>query len=327
MSCALVALLGLGVGCTSPNPAYRPEEATGDDATIPGPVDGPAVPRPDAAALPPDLAAAQPDAAQTPVDLAMAAGDLATGAPDLPADRSSVIPDAPADLATSPVSMSGLVGYWPFDDVAPSTTAADSSANRLAGVLMGLDPRTSWGPGHVGGAILFPLVAPDAGIQVPLTAPVKNIQRFTISAWVKHAQDDGAHHAIVSREVDDTSREVYFFGFDGPLLTLYVAPPTPNNTIELKVPVAAVNVWVHVAASYDGTALRLFAGGKQIGQTPHTLALATSTKPLYLGTNKNVGLANQVWDGWLDEVTVWSVALPEAKIAELASGRPLSIVP
>jgi hypothetical protein len=326
MGCALLALLGV-MGCTSPNPAYRPGEATGDDEAVPGVMDGPAMLHPDAAGPQPDAAPGQPDAAASAPDLAVAGADLATGSPDLPFDSPPVPPDTTPDVQTTPVSMTGLVGYWPFDDVPPSSTAADVSANRLAGVLMGLDPRTSWGQGRVGGAILFPLAAPDAGIQVPLTAPVRNIQRFTFSAWVNHARDDGGHHAIVSRQLDDTSREVYFFGFDGPLLTLYVAPPTPNNTIELKVPVAAVNVWVHVAASYDGSAIRLFAGGKQIGQTPHALTLATSTKPLILGTNKNVGTPNQVWDGWLDEVTVWSVALPEAKIAELASGRSLMIIP
>lgn len=314
----------MAAACTATNPAYR-LEITNDAQTTPEPADAAAdLPSPSS----PDAATMQIDAAGTPMD-------AAAGPPDREADRAVLAPDlAPdlppdtaPDLAPVPVPMSGLVGYWPLDDAAGSAVAADASLNHLDGMLMALDPQTSWGRGHVGGAILFPLNTLNAGIEVRLADPVLNIQQFTFSAWIKHIRDDGAHHTIVSRQLGDTSREVYSFGFDGPLLFLYVAPPTPNDTIELKVPVAAVDVWVHVAATYDRTTIRLFANGKQIAEKPHALALASSDKPLFIGTNKNVGAPHQPWDGWLDEVTVWSVALPESKIRDLAAGRSLMIVP
>jgi hypothetical protein len=323
--CAVAALVAIGAACTKINPAYQVGATPSDAAPPPSePVDTAAdlgaPPSADAASVPTDAAPVSIDAAMTPVDSGV-------GPPDLVIDSSPPARDTTPDLAVVPVAMSGLVGYWPFDDGPGSPIAADASSNHLDGMLMALDRQTSWEGGYVGGAIRFPLGALDAGVELPLTALVRNIQRFTFSAWIRHLKDDGNHHAILSRQWGGTSREVYGFGFDGPLLFLYLVPPTPGDTIELKATVAAIDTWVHVAATYDGTTIRLFVGGKQIAEKPHALALAPSDKPIYLGTNKNVGAPNQPWDGWLDEITIWSVALPEARIGELASGRHLMLVP
>jgi hypothetical protein len=332
--CAILALIAMAAGCDGPNPAYQGRATAEDAQPEPGLADA-AVDLP----LPPPLPdASSPEAAPSPPDLAVGSQDssppdLAFSPPDVPNDQPAASPEVTPDLRPAPIAvpMTDLVGYWPFDETA-GTTAADLSANHFDGMLRILDPRTCWDRvGRVGGAIVFPSppMNLDVGIEVPVNTPVRNLQKFTFSAWVKHARDDGNHHAIVSRQLDDTSREVFFFGFDGPDLVIYLMPVPVNDTVQLKASVPAVNTWVHVAVTYDRINLRLFANGKPVGLTwPHNQPLAPSEKPLYIGTNKNAaGVPHQPWDGWLDEVTIWSVNLPEARIAELASGRPLMIVP
>jgi len=66
-----------------------------------------------------------------------------------------------------------------------------------------------------------------------------------------------------------------------------------------------------VAATYDATTLRLYLNGVQVGSTPRTGALATSTNPLTIGGDPIYG---QYFTGLIDEVRVYSTALSASQI-------------
>ena len=73
--------------------------------------------------------------------------------------------------------------------------------------------------------------------------------------------------------------------------------------------------WTHVALTYDGTTARLYLNGAQV-------ATGVGTGPLVdLGAIARVGAgdtapgsANELWNGMLDEVRIWSVARTPAEI-------------
>jgi hypothetical protein len=73
----------------------------------------------------------------------------------------------------------------------------------------------------------------------------------------------------------------------------------------------AANTWTHIAATYDGTNLRVYRNGALIGTRALTGSLVQTGDPLKLG-------GNRVWSEWfkgqMDEVRVWNTARTAAQI-------------
>ncbi len=72
------------------------------------------------------------------------------------------------------------------------------------------------------------------------------------------------------------------------------------------------NRWYHVAATYDGSKMRLYVDGVLVGQMNKTGRIKTDpTMPVWIGQGPN---AYAPWDGVIDEVRVWNVARTQAQI-------------
>jgi hypothetical protein len=73
----------------------------------------------------------------------------------------------------------------------------------------------------------------------------------------------------------------------------------------------ALNAWSHLAATYDGSNLRLYVNGALVSTAAVTGSMAASTGVLRLG-------GNSVWSEWyaglIDEVRVYNRALTQAQI-------------
>jgi hypothetical protein len=318
---AWLAVAGsVGGACTGPNPAYYPWSR--------GPADG--GPAADAAGGGADAAAGSgggtagtggtggagggavdvgaggagggPDAAQ--------AADLSINPPlpDRPPDTADMAADGPAVPAGS------LIGHWSFDE-GSGTRAADSSAYNNPGYLEMLDA-SAWTMGRLGSALAFSRTRAGCGVRVDPSASVRGVRQFTIAAWTFRAALEGNHTSIVSRQIGDTSNEVYNLSFDGAELVLYVYPERPDDTLEVRTTISnGTGRWVHVAASYDGTALRLYVDGMPRNSLPYTGQLVPSDQPLYIGTNKNgTSIAPQPFEGRIDEVRFYAEALPASAI-------------
>ena len=76
-----------------------------------------------------------------------------------------------------------------------------------------------------------------------------------------------------------------------------------------------LGTWTHLAATYDGTRLRLFINGIQAGWFGVTGTITDSALPLYIGGNAYWG---EFFKGTIDEVRVFSVALTADQILAVA---------
>ncbi len=82
---------------------------------------------------------------------------------------------------------------------------------------------------------------------------------------------------------------------------------TPNAVLTL-------NTWQHVAATYDGSTVRIFVNGVQVHQAAHSGALTSSPGfPLCIGNS--FAFPDRGFPGKIDEVRVWNVVVPESQIA------------
>jgi chitodextrinase len=71
------------------------------------------------------------------------------------------------------------------------------------------------------------------------------------------------------------------------------------------------NTWTHLATTYDGATLRLYVNGVEVASRAQAGSMATSTDPLQIGGD---GIYGQYFQGMIDEVRVYNVALTAAQI-------------
>jgi VCBS repeat-containing protein len=80
-------------------------------------------------------------------------------------------------------------------------------------------------------------------------------------------------------------------------------------------------VWRHAAATYDGTTLRLYLDGVEVGSMPLSGAVDTDpTVPVAVG-NQPPGAGDRFFDGLLDDVRILQRALSESEIAAIIGGN------
>jgi hypothetical protein len=72
-----------------------------------------------------------------------------------------------------------------------------------------------------------------------------------------------------------------------------------------------LNSWTFLAATFDGTTLRLYVNGTQVSSQARSGTILTSTNPLQIGGDSIYG---QFFQGAIDEVRVYNVALTPAEI-------------
>src|SRR5205814_4451065 len=149
-------------------------------------------------------------------------------------------------------------------------------------------------------------------IEVPDTLGLHASTGITIAAWVFLQADHANGTATMSRkqgsfllELGDngTNRPTFFLwwsdGTAGPILS---GPPVPKFE------------WHHLAATYDGSRMKLYLDGRTVSSASAFKTLAATSNPLRMGH-----WASEWYSGVLDEVRVFSRALTGSEIAALVS--------
>ena len=72
----------------------------------------------------------------------------------------------------------------------------------------------------------------------------------------------------------------------------------------------AANTWIHLAATYDGSALRLYVNGVLVATKPAIGSITTTNLPLHIGGDA----LNEWFNGRLDDVRVYNRTLTPAEI-------------
>jgi hypothetical protein len=131
---------------------------------------------------------------------------------------------------------------------------------------------------------------------------------MTLEAWVYPTRNTAWRTAIMKENGSDLAWGLYSSGSAKP--SAWAATSTGmGSTTGPTAP--ALNTWTHMAATYDGSTLRLFVNGTQVSSAARTGPLATGTGPLRLG-------GNSIWAEWftgrLDDVRIYNQALTPTQI-------------
>jgi RHS repeat-associated protein len=211
--------------------------------------------------------------------------------------RSVVLADAPQD-------------YWRLDDAVGAPTAADSAptphnaAYSASGVTLG----TTGGLGDdKDGAATF------NGTGSASATGVTPNSVFTIEAWVKSvgAQTDRGI-AGKWRSAGEASPGGLLLWLDNAgHYTLVVSNSSSNYLTTTTSP--TVGGWDYVVGTFDGTVLRLYVNGVQVGQKTFVGSLGNPTVPFEIG--RYAGLTTTGFNGSIDDVALYGTPLTQQQVA------------
>jgi hypothetical protein len=214
-----------------------------------------------------------------------------------------------------------LVGYWKFDE-GSGTLTTDSSGNGNTGLVQG----ATWVPGWSGTALYFNGSLSDQ-VVIADSPSLNPTNAITIAAWI-YAEDWNGNRRIIQKGnrsgwIDDQ----YTLCAQSGLLqfNLQLNPNTAiTNVTGESLP--SVGAWHHVAATYDGSAMRLYVDGQQSGELEITGQIQTTSDPLGIGNKLGSAYASDDFHGVIDEVRLYARALSLSEIQEIACPY-YSIVP
>ncbi len=200
-------------------------------------------------------------------------------------------------------------------------TIYDWSGNRNNGTLGSTagadanDPTWIKGIFNVGSALRFD---GDDFVTIP-DSPSLRPDKLTVSAWIRHDGNPGPFNYFVAKGANGCTAssfalytaahdELQFYVYDG---DAWVSSPEAPQTVW-------DGNWHNIAGTYDGSMVRLFVDGRQVGTgTPTSIPIdydLTSTATSFGAFNGSCAL---YLTGDIDGVSIWDRALPVEDISNL----------
>jgi hypothetical protein len=228
---------------------------------------------------------------------------------------------AAAFLATAaPAAASGstLEGWWGFNELRGSQSAWDWSGNGNHGRLGSTSGRDDNDPTRIWGAFLGGLrFDGNDFVRIP-SAPELEPANLTVAAWIRSEARLGQFDYIFSKGASDCDAGSYgLYNSEHGGLAFYVSDGHEYAVSPEEYGVADGR-WHFVAGTFDGQTVRLFVDGREVGTGTATdlqigYGLANGGDG-YIGAYR--GSCDLFMTGDLDEVMVWSRAIPFGQIGQ-----------
>ncbi len=194
-----------------------------------------------------------------------------------------------------------IVSWWSFDDGTGSPTARDTWG-RNDGTLVNMDPATAWVDGIIRGALDFDGVDDrvdgtcSGGIpSSALTTESWVYMRYSNVTWQHPFGLGGGHEwTLYNRQGED-------------LITIKV-----QGILEKVIDYPGLNKWFHVAVTFNGTTYCAYLNGVQ--KWCQNANLPTFTNNSFTIGNSGNRIPGNAFNGLIDEVIIYSRALPLAEI-------------
>jgi regulation of enolase protein 1 (concanavalin A-like superfamily) len=223
-------------------------------------------------------------------------------------------------LCAAPGWGATLAGYWNLNE-GSGTTAVDASGSGNTGTLINAP---TWTTGESGGALNF-ANGGKAYVSIPGAGSLANLYTggITVSAWIKPRTAGGGNFG---RLIDkDNNEGGWFFAMNGATALRFAVDAFPTiSPSRLSSAGIKVNVWQHVAATWDGSTsgsnIHLYINGVPADGAPIDgagVAEPDDGTPFSIG-NRSLDLARS-FDGAIDEVRVYRGVLSAAEIQALAN--------
>lgn len=205
----------------------------------------------------------------------------------------------------TPTTHLALLSYWTLDE-STGNTAADSSGKGNAATL---ENGAAWAPGRIGNGVQL-----DGFDDYLRAGNIGHSNEITVAAWVKRGLTGGP--TIVTKTQAQWEWELQY-GSNG---YAYFVVNGTNTGAYIGVPNGS---WVHLAATYDRSAIKLYKDGVLVSSKPYTADVND------FGYSVGIGRRVSGWNGAslggaVDDVRVYQQALTAGAVSQLFSSAPVS---
>jgi hypothetical protein len=235
---------------------------------------------------------------------------LAAGAGGLAGPSGAATLAASGGAATT--ATTGLVAAYSFD-AGGGTTVADSSGRGNTGTLRA----ATWtAAGKYGRALSFN--GTNSWMSVNDAPSLDLAGAMTLEAWVKPTGTLGSTARAVLVKERAGGRVYGLYANDAAARPKGVTFVGGVEQVTEGAATLPLGTWTHLAATYDGAALKLYVNGVPVSATAVPGAMPASTGPLRIGGD---GVGGEWFSGTIDEVRVYNRALTPAQIEATMSAR------
>jgi len=209
---------------------------------------------------------------------------------------------APVAVTVSNTAPSGNVAAYAFDE-SSGNTVVDGSGMANTGTLSNATRVT----GKFNSGLHFD--GNSSIVTVPDSNSLDLTTGMTLEAWVDPDVADN-WETLLFKERSGGDAYALYGASDTGAPEVQVFTGGTSHVAQAQTPLP-LNVWSHLAATYDGSNLRLYVNGSQVASTAVTGAITTSTGVLHMGANSVWG---ERYTGAMDEARIYNRALSAGEI-------------
>jgi len=227
-------------------------------------------------------------------------------------------------FASLPPVTDGLVGCWKFDE-GSLVAAIDTSGNGNDGTMVNTTfsedtPSLSlstfslrFNSTQSGNAYSY--------VTIPDSPSLRPNSSLTLTAWVKAGTYEGRMRHVISKQIGSGGGDsfVLWYHDDG---NLWFDVGGVGHITTGQPP---ANEWHHIAATYDGSFMRLYVDGMEQASGARSGSIPYDNNSVLIGAddNNDDNIPDEGWDGLIDEVLIYGRALTQAEIAALTYSSKL----
>lgn len=204
----------------------------------------------------------------------------------------------------------GLAAWWTFDEPADSPIVFDYSGHRNGGYI----EKAQRAKGFEGSA----LVCDGGSVLLPRSPALGTLKQFTVECRVRTDVAAQDNHWMVNSVFNNTTTSGFRLGVLRGKPCFQVPQTAWSHHLSGNDPLP-VGKWVHLAATFDGTTMRLYMDGKECGTMSRAGVLLPTDGRFVLG-NYEVGHPSY-FQGLLDDVRIYRRVLSGDDI-RLNAARP-----
>jgi LruC domain-containing protein len=192
-----------------------------------------------------------------------------------------------------------LLSYWPLDD------NSGLVATDVMGNSNGVVSSASWATGAKKSCLDFN--GTSSNVNLPNVTVLNPSTSITMMAWVKTRESKSAKIFEKGDWDGHGLGQDKWNGWQGSIRT----QDGINHTIAWNGGVPVLNVWYHLAMTYDGETLKLYVNGQLKNSVGVTGKLNVNARNLSIGSDN---ASQKFFNGMIDDVKIFGTALSQTEI-------------